>query len=64
MRRALDRLATAAHAISLAALGAALTASCSFPPARFDVMMRAGPRLDEAADAVVECLQTLGSAQP
>jgi len=38
--------------------------SCSFPPARFDVMMRAGPRLDEAADAVVECLQTLGSAQP
>ncbi|RZI68855.1 MAG: ABC transporter substrate-binding protein [Variovorax sp.] len=38
--------------------------SCSFAPTRFDVLMRAGPRLDEAADAVVECLSVLGSAQP
>jgi len=38
--------------------------SCSFAPARLDVLLRAGPRLDEAADAVVECLSMLGSAQP
>ncbi|MES2530156.1 MAG: ABC transporter substrate-binding protein [Pseudomonadota bacterium] len=38
--------------------------SCTFGTARFDVMMRAGPRLDEGAEAVVDCLVTLGSNQP
>lgn len=38
--------------------------SCTFGAARFDVMMRAGPRLDEGAEAVVDCLITLGSGQP
>ncbi|WP_281078018.1 molybdopterin-dependent oxidoreductase [Variovorax paradoxus] len=33
---------------------------CSFAAARFDLMMRPGPRLDEAADAIVDCLLRLG----
>ncbi|WP_398496382.1 ABC transporter substrate-binding protein [Variovorax sp.] len=33
---------------------------CSFASARFDLMMRPGPRLDEAADAIVDCLVRLG----
>lgn len=33
---------------------------CSFAAARFDLMMRPGPRLDEAADAIVDCLARLG----
>ncbi|WP_341892577.1 ABC transporter substrate-binding protein, partial [Variovorax sp. YR752] len=32
---------------------------CSFASARFDLMMRPGPRLDEAADAIVNCLASL-----
>ena len=34
---------------------------CSFASARFDLMMRPGPRLDEAADAIVNCLASLGN---
>ncbi|MET3494642.1 ABC transporter substrate-binding protein [Variovorax boronicumulans] len=37
---------------------------CSFASARFDLMMRPGPRLDEAADAIVGCLESLGSPRP
>ena len=32
---------------------------CLFEPARADMMMRAGPRLDEAAEAIVDCLRRL-----
>jgi iron complex transport system substrate-binding protein len=32
---------------------------CTFASARFDLMMRPGPRLDEAADAIVNCLAPL-----
>jgi iron complex transport system substrate-binding protein len=34
---------------------------CSFASARFDLMMRPGPRLDEAAEAIVNCLASLGN---
>lgn len=37
---------------------------CSFASARFDLMMRPGPRLDEAADAIVGCLVSLGDPRP
>ena len=37
---------------------------CSFASARFDLMMRPGPRLDEAADAIVGCLASLGEPKP
>jgi iron complex transport system substrate-binding protein len=37
---------------------------CSFASARFDLMMRPGPRLDEAADAIVACLASLGEPRP
>ncbi|SFQ39636.1 iron complex transport system substrate-binding protein [Variovorax sp. OK605] len=37
---------------------------CSFASARFDLMMRPGPRLDEAADAIVACLASLGDGKP
>jgi len=37
---------------------------CSFASARFDLMMRPGPRLDEAADAIVGCLASLGDPRP
>ncbi|WP_369658533.1 ABC transporter substrate-binding protein [Variovorax sp. V15] len=37
---------------------------CSFASARFDLMMRPGPRLDEAADAIVGCLASLGEPRP
>lgn len=37
---------------------------CSFASARFDLMMRPGPRLDEAADAIVGCLNSLGDPKP
>ena len=32
---------------------------CTLPPGQFDVVLRAGPRIDEAAAAVVQCLQGL-----
>lgn len=33
---------------------------CSFTAMRFDLVMRPGPRLDEAAEAIVDCLAGLG----
>jgi len=36
--------------------------ACGFAPARYDLLVRAGPRLGEAADAIVECLATIGAA--
>jgi iron complex transport system substrate-binding protein len=35
---------------------------CGFAPARYDLLVRAGPRLGEAADTIVECLATIGAA--
>ena len=38
--------------------------TCAFAPDRLDVMMRPGPRLDEAADEVVACLTRLSTRLP
>ncbi|MDM0040339.1 helical backbone metal receptor [Variovorax sp. J22G21] len=37
---------------------------CTFAADRFEVMMRPGPRMDEAADEIVSCLVRLGSPAP
>jgi iron complex transport system substrate-binding protein len=33
--------------------------TCAFPPAAYDILVRAGPRLGEAADLLVDCFSTL-----
>jgi iron complex transport system substrate-binding protein len=38
--------------------------SCTFPDSRFDVLLRPGPRLDEAAGAIIDCLNSLDARQP
>ncbi|XAH21161.1 helical backbone metal receptor [Xylophilus sp. GW821-FHT01B05] len=37
---------------------------CKLPAARYEVLMRPGPRLDEAADEVVACIAQLGGRRP
>jgi len=37
---------------------------CTFAADRFDVMMRPGPRMDEAADEIADCLVRLGNRSP
>ncbi|MBL8290004.1 MAG: ABC transporter substrate-binding protein [Rubrivivax sp.] len=36
--------------------------ACGLPPPAWDTLVRSGPRLAEAAEAIVECLQRLGAA--
>jgi len=35
--------------------------TCGFPAAAFDILVRPGPRLGEAADEIVQCLTRLGA---
>ena len=37
---------------------------CGFAPAAFDVLMRPGPRLGQAAEILADCLQSLGKIKP
>jgi cobalamin transport system substrate-binding protein len=37
---------------------------CGFDPAVFDALIRPGPRLGEAADAIADCLAGLGTIRP
>jgi cobalamin transport system substrate-binding protein len=37
---------------------------CGFDPPVFDTMVRPGPRLGEAAEAIADCLQRLGTIRP
>jgi iron complex transport system substrate-binding protein len=33
---------------------------CGFAPARYDILVRPGPRLGEAAESIADCLVALG----
>jgi iron complex transport system substrate-binding protein len=35
--------------------------TCAFTPAAYDALVRPGPRLADAADAVADCLARLGT---
>ncbi len=36
---------------------------CALAPAQYDLLVRPGPRLDEAADAIADCVAAFGSAR-